>query len=100
MRASSGDDDHDRAGSVQAESGVVPGSAGTTGPERGNGAERPRARLNKLVRLGVMAEMLLAEVCRVPRDQAALWRLRDAQEAGRRELGDGLLHAVPRSWAG
>jgi hypothetical protein len=75
-------------------------SAGTTGPERGNGAERPRARLNKLVRLGVMAEMLLAEVCRVPRDQAALWRLRDAQEAGRRELGDGLLHAVPRSWAG
>ena len=37
-----------------------------------------------------MAEMLLAEVCRVPGDQAALGPLRDAQEAGRRELGDGL----------
>lgn len=51
---------------------------------------RPRGRLSKLVRLGVVAEMLLAEVRRAPLDQAALRRLRDAHEAVRRDLGDCL----------
>jgi hypothetical protein len=51
---------------------------------------RPRAGLSKLVRLGVVAEMLLAEVRHAPLDQAALRRLREAHEAVRRDLGDCL----------
>jgi hypothetical protein len=51
---------------------------------------RPRSGLDKLVRLGVMAEVLLTEVRRAPLDEAALLRLREAQEAVRRELGDCL----------
>lgn len=65
-------------------------SAGAPTRERTNGSSGPRAGLAKLVRLGVTAEMLLAEARRAPLDQAALGRLRDAQEAVRHELGDCL----------
>jgi hypothetical protein len=50
---------------------------------------RPRPGLDKLVRLGVMAEMLLVEARRAPLDQA-LRRLRDAHEGRYRELADCL----------
>jgi hypothetical protein len=65
-------------------------SDGPPAREGTNGSSRPRAGLDKLVRLGVTAEMLLAEARRAPLDQAALGRLRDAQEAVRHELGDCL----------
>jgi hypothetical protein len=65
-------------------------SAGAPAQARTNGSTRPRAGLDKLVRLGVTAEMLLAEARRAPLDQAGLGRLRDAQEAVRQELGDCL----------
>jgi hypothetical protein len=75
-------------------------SAGTTGPERGNGAERPRAGQNKLIRLGVMTEMLLGEVCRVPRDQAACGGCGTPRRPDGGSWATACRHAVPRSWAG
>jgi hypothetical protein len=65
-------------------------SARVPAEERTNGSSGPRAGLDKLVRIGVTAEMLLDEARRAPLDQAAMGRLRDVQEALRQELGDCL----------
>jgi hypothetical protein len=55
-------------------------SAASPAPGSGPGCGHPRPGLDKLVQVGVMAEMLLAEVRRAPLDQAGRRRLREAHE--------------------